>query len=119
MKFDDRPFLAIWETTQACDLVCQHCRACAQPRRHPDELTTDEGKRLLARFESAKVPLVVLTGGDPAKRPDLVELVDYGSMIGLNMALTPSATPLVTQSLVHLLSRAGLRRLAISIDGPD
>jgi radical SAM protein len=119
MKLNDRPFIAIWETTQACDLVCQHCRACAQPRRHPDELTTAEGKRLLLRFDHAFVPLVVLTGGDPAKRPDLVELVSYGTSIGLHMALTPSATPLVTESLVRDLAGSGLRRLAISVDGAD
>ena len=47
MKFDDRPFIAIWETTQACDLACRHCRASAQPARDRGELTTSEGKRLL------------------------------------------------------------------------
>jgi len=119
MKYDERPFIAIWETTQACDLVCQHCRACAQPARDRDELTTEEGFGLLRRFAEAKVPLVVLTGGDPAKRPDLVELVRYGVQQGLHMGLTPSATPLVTEELVGELSRVGLSRLAISIDGPD
>ncbi|NIT86840.1 MAG: radical SAM/SPASM domain-containing protein, partial [Gemmatimonadetes bacterium] len=45
---DEAPFLVIWETTQACDLACKHCRAEAQPDRHPDELTTSEAKKLLA-----------------------------------------------------------------------
>jgi radical SAM protein len=119
MKYDERPFIAIWETTQACDLVCLHCRACAQPARDRDELSTEEGFALLRRFSEAKVPLVVLTGGDPAKRPDLVELVRYGVSQGLHMALTPSATPLVTDELVSQLASSGLSRLAISIDGPD
>ena len=119
MTYDDHPFIAIWEVTQACDLVCQHCRACAQPRRDPRELTTAEGFRLLDRFAEVGVPLVVLTGGDPAKRPDLVELVQYGSTLGLNMALTPSSTPLVTRELVEELQRVGLKRLAVSIDGAD
>lgn len=119
MTYDDHPFIAIWEVTQACDLVCQHCRACAQPRRDPRELTTLEGFRLLDRFAEAGVPLVVLTGGDPAKRPDLVELIAYGAKRGLNMALTPSATPLVTRDLLDELQLAGLKRLAVSIDGAD
>lgn len=119
MKFDDRPFIAIWETTQACDLVCKHCRACAQPKRDPRELTTAEGKVLLGQLAEGRVPLVVLTGGDPAKRPDLVELVRYGADLGLQMGLTPSATSLVTQELLEELARARLSRLAISIDGPD
>jgi radical SAM protein len=119
MNFEERPFIAIWETTQACDLMCAHCRACAKPAADPLELTTDEGHRLLQNFADARVPLVVLTGGDPAKRPDLVDLVAHGSAIGLNMALTPSATPLVTAPLISALGRAGLTRLAISIDGPN
>ena len=46
-NFDEAPFLVIWEVTQACDLACAHCRACAQPDRSPAELTTEEGFRLL------------------------------------------------------------------------
>ena len=118
-RYDDHPFIAIWETTQACDLACKHCRACAKPRRDPLELDTSEGRRLLDELALARVPLVVLTGGDPAKRPDLVELVAYGHSLGLVMGLTPSATPLVTPELIGELADAGLSRLAISIDGPD
>jgi len=118
-KFEERPFIAIWELTRACDLVCLHCRAEACKDRDPAELTTEEGKRLLDQLAAGGVPLVVLTGGDPAKRQDLVELVAHGTSRGLSMALTPSATPLVTDDLIRELSRAGLTRLAISIDGPD
>ena len=119
LDFDDHPLIAIWETTQACDLVCAHCRACATPRTHPDELTTEEGKRLLDAFAEMGTPLCVLTGGDPAKRPDLVELVRYGASTGLVMALTPSGTPLMTRALLAELRDAGLARVAVSVDGPD
>lgn len=47
VDFSERPFLAIWEMTQASDLACVHCRTTAQPLRHPLELTTDEGKNLI------------------------------------------------------------------------
>lgn len=117
MKLDERPFIAIWETTQACDLACAHCRASARPDRDDGELGTDEARALLAAFARAPVPLVVLTGGDPAKRPDLCELIRHGRSLGLHMGLTPSATPLVTPDLVAELADAGLSRLAISIDG--
>ncbi|MDR3749613.1 MAG: radical SAM protein [Acidobacteriota bacterium] len=75
MNFDERPFIAIWETTQACDLACVHCRACAQPGRHPLELSTNEAKRLIDEIAALQVPVFVLTGGDPLKRPDIFELV--------------------------------------------
>jgi radical SAM protein with 4Fe4S-binding SPASM domain len=62
-------------------------------------------------------PVVVLTGGDPAKRADLVDLVRHGAEIGLHMALTPSATPLVTREFLVRVRDAGLSRLAVSLDG--
>ncbi|MFO0643411.1 MAG: TIGR04053 family radical SAM/SPASM domain-containing protein [Polyangiaceae bacterium] len=119
LDFDDHPLVAIWETTQACDLVCAHCRACATPSRHPDELSTSEGKALLDRIHAMGTPLCILTGGDPALREDLVELVAHGSKLGLTMALTPSGTPLMRRELLTALSDAGLARIAVSVDGPD
>lgn len=119
LAVDDHPLLAIWELTQACDLVCAHCRACATTRRDHDELSTAEGKRLIDAVAAMGTPLFILTGGDPAKREDLVELVAYGAARGLAMALTPSGTPLMTDALIADVQRAGLSRLAVSVDGPD
>ncbi|MFP5249101.1 MAG: radical SAM protein, partial [Acidobacteriota bacterium] len=115
--FDERPFLAIWEVTQACDLACVHCRASAQPNRHPDELTTEEGKRLIDEIAALRVPVFVLTGGDPIKRPDLFALIGHARANGVHVSLTPSATPLLTREIVFRLKDAGLARLAVSMDG--
>jgi len=117
--FDERPLLAIWELTQACDLACVHCRACAVRDRDSDELTTEEGKRLLDAVASMGTPLMVLTGGDPAKRPDLVELIAHGARAGLTMAVTPSGTALMTRELLARMRDAGMARIAVSVDGPD
>lgn len=117
INFDERPYIAIWEVTQACDLACVHCRACAQPKRHPLELSTDEGKRLIDQIGAMKVPVFVLTGGDPIKRPDLFELIEYAKQVGVRVSLTPSATPLLTRDTVHRLKQCGLARLAVSLDG--
>lgn len=118
LDFDERPFIAIWETTQACDLSCVHCRACAQPARNPFELSTDEAKRLIDEIAAMQVPVFVLTGGDPLKRPDIFQLVEYASGKGVRISLTPSATPLLTREAIEKLKNAGLARLAISLDGP-
>jgi radical SAM protein len=115
--FDQAPFIVFWETTRACDLVCRHCRACAVPQRDPRELDSSEAFVLLEEVRAMGCPVVVLTGGDPAKRPDLVDLVCYGTSLGLRMALTPSATPLITRALLHELRDAGLARVALSLDG--
>ncbi|WP_458207860.1 TIGR04053 family radical SAM/SPASM domain-containing protein [Haladaptatus sp. NG-SE-30] len=115
---DQRPFVLVWELTQACELACKHCRADAQAQRHPDELTTAEGKELLdeaRRFGDGQ--LVVLSGGDPLMRDDVEELVAYGAEQGLGMTLTPSGTTSLTSDRIEGLADAGLRRVALSIDG--
>jgi radical SAM protein len=117
VDFDRAPFVVIWETTQACDLACLHCRACAVPQRDPRELTTGEAKRLVDDICRFGRPLLVLTGGDPLKRPDAVEIVRYGTDAGLRVALTPSGTPLMTPRVLGELHDAGMSRLAVSLDG--
>ena len=94
MNFDESPLLVIWEVTQACDLACVHCRASAMPNRHPLELTTSEGLELLRDIKSFGNPLMVFTGGDPLKRPDLYQLIESSVDLGLRTNVTPSATPL-------------------------
>ncbi len=118
MNFDEKPFIAIWETTQACDLACVHCRACAQPLRNSLELNTAEAKRLIDEIAEMQVPVFVLTGGDPLKRPDIFELVRYATDHKVRISLTPSATPLLTRETIVRLQQCGLARLAVSLDGP-
>jgi len=118
LDFNQSLFIIIWEVTQACDLACVHCRACAQPQRSPFELNTEEAKRLIAEVAEMHAPVFVLTGGDPLKRPDIYELVKYAASLGVRTSLTPSATPLLTREALVRLQACGLARLAISLDGP-
>jgi radical SAM protein len=117
LNFDETPFLAIWEITQSCDLACKHCRAAAQPIAHPDELTNAEGKALIDQIADMGIPIFVFTGGDPMKRKDVFELIRYAAEKGVHVALTPSATPLLTREAIFKLKEAGLVRLGISLDG--
>jgi radical SAM protein len=117
LNFDETPFLAIWEVTQSCDLACKHCRAAAQPIAHPDELSTAEGKALIDQVAAMHIPIFVFTGGDPLKRKDVYELIRYAADKGVSVALTPSATPLLTREAIFKLKEAGLVRLGISLDG--
>ena len=118
--FDLNPLMFYFEVTLACDLVCKHCRASAQEDPAPDELTTDQAKSLIEQVASfPRRPMLVFTGGDPLKRHDLFELIRYSGECGLQAALTPSATPLATLQAFEKARDAGIRRLGISLDGPD
>lgn len=116
IDFNLNPFVVIWESTRACDLSCVHCRAAAQPRRSQFELTTEEGYRLIDDIALLKPKVFVITGGDPLKREDTYDFIEYAKERGLEPSVTPSATPLLTEGAVARMKRRGVSRLAISLD---
>jgi radical SAM protein len=118
--FGRSPLMFYYEVTTACDLVCKHCRASAQEQPHAEELSTATAKALLDQAAAfPRQPTVVLTGGDPLKRADLLELIRHAVGRGLQLALTPSATPLATRAAFGRVRDAGVRALGISLDGAD
>jgi len=116
VDFNVSPFVVIWENTRACDLACVHCRAAAQARRSRFELTTEGGFGLIDQIAELKPRVFVITGGDPLKREDTYDLIQHAKDRGLEPALTPSATPLLTEDAISRMKRHGLARLALSLD---
>ncbi len=117
--FDMAPFTIAWEVTRACAYACVHCRADAQHKRDPRELTTAEARTLIERLAAfGNKPILVFTGGDPMMRPDLYELIAYATEKGLRCSLTPTATALPTKERLEKVRDAGIRRIALSLDAP-
>lgn len=116
--FAEAPLRVYWELTRACDLACRHCRAEAIPQRDPQELGTADGCRFLEALAGfgRPAPHVILTGGDPLKRPDLWELIDHGVGLGLPLSLAPSATPALTRDVIRGLKASGIRAMSLSLD---
>ena len=111
--------LVYWEMTQACMLSCKHCRAEAMPLPHPLELAHIEGRGFLRQIAGFDEPLphLVLTGGDPLSRIDLYDLIDYARALGLQVSITPSATPALTEGALSKLKIHGIQSLGLSLDG--
>ncbi len=118
-NFAKNPMLVYWEMTQACSLACRHCRAEAVAAPHAGELTHTEGETLLRQIAAFGKPLphLVLTGGDPLRRPDLYSLIDYAHALGLTVSITPSATPDLTFEALAKLKDHGIESLGLSLDG--
>src|SRR5690348_8482607 len=119
LRYDRAPRRVYWEVTRACDLACIHCRAAAVAARNPLELDHAAALRLLDGLAAFGDPLphLVLTGGDPLKRPDLFALIAAARARGLRVAVSPSATPLVTPAVVRQLAAAGVEAISLSVDG--
>ena len=117
--FSRNPMLVYWEMTQACGLACKHCRAEAMPNANPLELNTEQSKRFLRQLVDFGNPLphLILTGGDPLSRRDIYDLIDYANGLGLEVSITPSATPELTNDAITKLKSHGIQSLGLSLDG--
>lgn len=116
--FNKDPFIVIWELTRACQLKCLHCRAEAQYKTDPRELTFEEGKKLINEIYEMNNPMLVFTGGDPLLRKDVFDIAEYAVKKGVRVSMTPSATPNVTKESIEKAKEVGLSRWAFSLDGP-
>jgi hypothetical protein len=98
--YSQTPLNVYWEVTRACDLACRHCRASAMSTADPEELTFDEGRRLLQQIREFgdPSPQLILTGGDPLKRSDLYDLMDEARTLGIEVSITPPAPSLEKSS---------------------
>jgi len=113
--------LVYWETTLACGLACQHCRATAMPDPGPNELSTQEGIALLDQITEfgQPYPHIVFTGGDPLRRSDLQTLVEAATARGIGASLAPAATPDLTRERLASLNAAGIETISLSLDGSN
>jgi len=117
--FSLNPMLVYWEMTQACGLACKHCRAEAMPTANPLELNTSDSKAFLHQLLAFGDPLphLILTGGDPLRRKDIYSLIDCACDLGLEVSITPSATPELTNDAISNLKKHGIQSLGLSLDG--
>lgn len=60
-----------------CNQKCLHCYAAGQDYSERKELSTEEWKKVIDKCREACIPQLTFTGGEPTKREDLVELIDY------------------------------------------
>jgi len=110
--------VVVWNSTRECNLACAHCYASARSGPAPDELDTSEALAMLDDLADFGVPAVLLSGGEPLTRPDLLELLEHGIERGLRMTLSTNGT-LLDDGLASALASLGITYVGISIDGTE
>jgi len=105
-----------WETTQQCNLKCVHCRCSSEMTSSKGDFTTEEGKQLLSDIADFSKPVVVLSGGEPLLRPDIFELAEYGTSLGLRMCMATNGS-LLTDEVCEKLKKAEIKMVSLSLDG--
>ena len=106
-----------WNTTNACNMYCDHCYRDAGCKAE-EELSTAEAKTLLEQIARAGFKIMIFSGGEPLMRPDIVELVAYAASLGLRPVFGTNGT-LITLEMAQRLKAAGAMGMGISLDSMD
>lgn len=108
--------VVVWNTTRRCNLACVHCYSSSDASCCDDELSGDEARQLIDDLARFGAPVLLLSGGEPLARPDIVELAAYASEAGLRVALSTNGT-LIDESCARRLRDAGVAYAGVSLDG--
>ncbi len=128
--------VVVWNSTAACNLRCVHCyygaqevpdgstsgrkggRVAGPPAGPVGGLSTAQVLAFIDSLAAARVPVLLLSGGEPLLRPDLLELIERAVARGLRVTLSTNGT-LITPERAAALKRAGVSYVGISLDGPE
>lgn len=83
------PTQAILELTYRCNLRCVHCYVDVGS---PDELTSEEWKKIIDKLKSAGVLSLLITGGEVTVRQDFLEIIEYARHSGFFFSLSTNGT---------------------------
>ncbi len=108
--------VVVWNATRRCNLNCRHCYAASDDARSADELSTDQAKTMIDDLADFGVPVLLLSGGEPLLREDLLELIAHARRAGLRAVISSNGT-LIDAPMAERLAEAGLAYAGISLDG--
>ncbi len=109
--------LVAWEITRSCNLFCTHCRASSAQGCYTDELSTEECCHLIDQILEVGRPIIILTGGEPLVREDVLPIAKYAVTKRLRVVMGTNGT-LVTEEMATKLRDIPLSRIGVSLDFP-
>jgi pyrroloquinoline quinone biosynthesis protein E len=108
------PIGLLAELTYRCPLQCPYCSNPVDMRRGDAELTTAEWQDVMRQAGALGVLQVHLSGGEPAVRQDLEQILESAVAAGLYTNLITSGVTLTRERLTGLAER-GLDHVQLSI----
>ncbi|MDD3268210.1 MAG: putative heme d1 biosynthesis radical SAM protein NirJ2 [Syntrophomonadaceae bacterium] len=106
-----------WNTTNQCNMFCDHCYRDAGSKLS-DELSTSEARKMIDEIKKAGFKLMIFSGGEPLMRPDIYELGHYASEQGLRAVMGTNGS-LITPEVAARLKESGFMAAGISLDSLD
>src|SRR5687767_110023 len=84
--------VVVWNATKTCNLECVHCYADAEIRKFTGELTTAEAEAMIRDLASINAPALLISGGEPFVRPDVLDLAEYAMSLGVRVTFSTNGT---------------------------
>ncbi len=108
--------VVIWNLIRRCNLTCKHCYSISADKDFPGELATDEVFTVMEDLKAFKVPVLILSGGEPLLRPDIFEISKRAKAMGFYVGLSTNGT-LIDETNIAAIADIGYDYVGISIDG--
>jgi len=108
--------VVIWNLIRRCNLTCRHCYSVSADRDFPGELTTAEAFAVLDDLTAFRVPVVILSGGEPLLRADLFDIAMRAKALGFYVGLSTNGT-LIDAALAAWIATVHFDYVGISLDG--
>lgn len=106
--------VVMWNLTKQCNLACEHCYMDARDFSR-EELTLEEGVRLIDDLADLKVPVLIFTGGEPLLSRNFYAYAFHAKEAGLKAVISTNGT-MVTPEAAKLLAEAQIRYVGVSLD---
>lgn len=108
--------VVIWNLIRRCNLTCKHCYSISADKDFPGELSTKEVFAVMDDLKAFKVPVLILSGGEPLLRSDIYEISTRAKEMGFYVGLSTNGT-LIDETNIERIASVGYDYLGISIDG--
>ncbi len=108
--------VVIWNLVRRCNLTCKHCYSISADKDFPGELSTDEVYAVMDDLRSFRVPVLILSGGEPLLRPDIYDISRRAKQMGFYVGLSTNGT-LIDANNIERIAQTGYDYVGISIDG--
>ena len=108
--------VVIWNLIRRCNLACKHCYSISGDVDFPGELSTAEVFRVMDDLKGFRVPVLILSGGEPLMRRDIFEISARAKAMRFYVVLSSNGT-LVDAKLGDRIRDIGYDYVGISLDG--
>jgi heme d1 biosynthesis radical SAM protein NirJ len=108
--------VVIWNLVRRCNLTCMHCYSISTDVDFPGELSTEEVFRVMEDLKAARVPALILSGGEPLLRKNILEIAALSRALGFYTGLSTNGT-LIDVPLADRIAATGFHYVGISLDG--